>query len=419
MPANDSALKIRYFLTALGALFAMGAWLMYDLREMSALRKATSDLSAGIASLETPEKSVSLVKPKQQLASETLDLEKVANHLSQLDQVGGLSEMEELMRFEQRLSQMSRQELLTALHSLVGLKLSPEARLELEKLILASLAALDPAAALRYYTGKLQGIPREIGLQLTDALHEWAKADLASATAWLDQELASGGLESKSLDGQSEMRGQFEAALMGVLVGSDGGAAGRRLESLPEDQRREILEQIPFADLSSQDQQAYVELVRKWLPVDEQPGSFADMGGKLVDGHALPELPGFLDSVNATPIERYAAAKQGAESQLDSLSRDGAVTKEAVDSVRQWVSQQAPEKVDQITGKSLAEAAQNGGKWTSEDAFSLVLDYQRTLKNDDILVAFIEGYAARSNLPVVQPLVLKISDPVRRAPFIR
>jgi hypothetical protein len=98
MPANDSALKIRYFLTALGALFAMGAWLMYDLREMSALRKATSDLSAGIASLETPEKSVSLVKPKQQLASETLDLEKVANHLSQLDQVGGLSEMEELMR---------------------------------------------------------------------------------------------------------------------------------------------------------------------------------------------------------------------------------------------------------------------------------------------------------------------------------
>ncbi len=397
----------------------MGGWMVMDRREAHALQTSSAAIRAGISDWGTQPTDRSVGKPSVERAIGDLDLGQVAESLSKLQKTGGLSEMEELMRFEQRLSRMSRSELLAALDALAGLNLSPEARLELEKMILAQLVSLDPAAALRRYAGKIQGAPSEIGLQLADAMRDWAKSDLAGATAWLDQQLASGNLESKSLDGRSEIRTQFEAALVEVLVGSDSVAAGRRLESLPEDQRREILQQIPFADLSSEEQKAYAELVRKWVPAAEQPGSFADMGGKMVEGNAFPQVAEFLDSVQATPTERYAAAKQGAESQMDALSRAGTVTKESVDSLRDWVAQQAPGQADLITGKSLAEASQNGGKLSADDAANLVIQYQQRSGNDDLLVAFIQGYAARSNLQAVQALVLKIKDPQVRATYTR
>lgn len=396
----------------------MGGWTISEFREISSLKADAAELRVEISSAQES-RSGRPVKSSSAPVSVDLDLQQVGANLSKVKTGGGLSEMEALMKFEQRLSKMSRQELIAALGALAGLDLSTEARLELEKMILAQLVAIDPAGALNHYAGKIEGAPSEIGFQLAEALKEWAKTDLSKATAWLDQQIASGNFESKTLDGRSEMRTQFEASLMESLVSSDPTAAGRRLENLPEDQRREVLQQIPFAELSQDEQKAYASLVRQWIPADERSGSFADMAGKLVDGNAFPQVADFLDSIQATPAERYAAAKQSAESQLDALSRLGNVTSTAVDELREWVQRQAPTQVDSITGKSLAEAAQNGGKLTTAEAAALVLQYQQSSGNDAMLIAFLDGYAARSSLGLVQAYVGKLSDPALRARYLR
>ncbi len=397
----------------------MGGWTISEMREISALKEKSANLREAISTKQDSRGERVSVKSSAAKPQGDLDLQQVGSSLAKVQTGGGLSEMEALIQFEQRLSKMSKEELLAALESLTGLNLSPEARLELEKMILAQLVTIDPAAALKRYAGKIKDAPNEIGLQLAEALKEWATNDLTGAAAWLDQQIASGNFDSKTLDGRSDMRTQFEAALMESLVSSNSDEAGRRLEGLPEDQRREVLEQIPFADLSPDAQKAYAELVRQWIPNDERGGSFADMAGKLVDGNAFSQVGDFLDSIQATPAERFAAAKQSAESQLDVLSRAGTVTIAAVDELRTWIKQQAPDQVDRISGKSLAEASQNGGKLSTEEAGALVLQYQQRTGSDDMLVAFLDGYAAHSNLSLVQSYVGTLRDPTVRATYIR
>ncbi|MCF7733387.1 MAG: hypothetical protein K9N23_16980 [Akkermansiaceae bacterium] len=63
---------------------------------------------------------------------------------------------------------------------------------------------------------------------LPNALREWAKQDPAKAGAWLDQQIAAGKFASKTLDGSSQFRTQFESVMSGVLFPSDPDAAGRR-----------------------------------------------------------------------------------------------------------------------------------------------------------------------------------------------
>lgn len=215
------------------------------------------------------------------------------------------------------------------------------------------------------------------------------------------------------------MRVKFEAALMESLLASDLDDAASRLAALPDDQRREVLEHLPFDELTPDNQKAYAGLVRQLVPEDERAGSFAHIAGQLVDASGYGKVSGFLDSVQATPAERAASAMQAAQSRLESLGMRGAVTRQDVDSLREWLGRQAPDKVDSITGKSLAEAAQESGKFQFSDASELVLHYQKSSGSDDVLVSFLQSYAARSNLEQAQHLAEKISDGKRRAQILK
>ncbi|RYD47371.1 MAG: hypothetical protein EOP85_05605 [Verrucomicrobiaceae bacterium] len=250
-------------------------------------------------------------------------------------------------------------------------------------------------------------------------MREWAKKDLSSATAWFNSQIAAGRFESRTLDGRSEARTQFESALLESLMVSDSASAGGRLEALPEDQRREVLQQIEFDGLSPQEQQAYADLVRNLIPADERAGSFAHIAAQLVDENGYDKVGQFLDSVKASPSEREAAAMQTAESRLTMLGTDADVAQGDVDSLRTWLQEQAPGQVDSITGKALAEAAQDGGKFGFDQASQLIQHYQRTTGSDEVLVSFLKTYSARSNLEEARQLVDMVSDPEVRAQLLK
>ena len=276
----------------------------------------------------------------------------------------------------------------------------------------------DPKLALERFGNRIGSESSAIGWQLSTALRDWAKKDLAGATAWFDRQIAAGKFDSKSLDGRSEERTRFEASLLQSLLSSDPSAASQRLANIPEDQRREVLEQIAFPELGPLDQKNYAELVRQLVPGDERAGSFAHIASELVDESGYGKVSNFLDAVQATPTERAAAASQTAESRMQSLGLTGTLTRADVDTLREWLTRQAPGQVDTITGKALAEAAQNQGKFKFAEASQLVIQYQQSTGNDDALVAFLQSYSARSNLEEAIHMADLISDAKRRAAIL-
>ncbi len=418
-------MKATYLIPPVAALVLVGAWNAVQLRSISSLENNAVTLrekiATALASGNFPAASSTANQPNEATASarkQFHDWKELSSRLVEMQNGGGHSDLRAGVNFQQELAGMTKEEMTAALDEIAGLDLSAEARETLESLIIAPLIREDPQLALERFGDRIGSESSAIGWQLSTALRDWAKKDLAGATAWFDRQIADGKFDSKSLDGRSEERTRFEAALMQSLLSSDPNAASQRLADIPEDQRREVLEQIVFPDLGQQDQKTYAELVRQLVPQDERAGSFAHIASELVDDSGYGKVSNFLDAVQATPAERAAAASQTAESRLQSLGMDATVTRADVDSLREWLTRQAPGQVDSITGKALAEAAQGQGKFKFAEASQLVLQYQQISGGDDVLVAFLQSYSARSNLEEAIHMADLIADEKRRAKIL-
>lgn len=420
MRRNLPCLKAIHFIPPAVALVLIGVWNASQMRSLASLEKDTTVLKEQIATVTPGGIPADPVRGnlsgKENGTKKTGDSWKeMTERLISARATGEKTHLRAMLDFQQRLSQMSRDELIAALDEISAIDLSDEDRSSIEEMIMDSLIKLDPQYALERFADRIEADPDGIGWQLSTAMKDWAKKDLVAATAWFDRQIAAGKFESRTLDGRSEMRAQFEAALFESLMGSDPLSAGERLAALPEDQRREVLQQIPFNELSPAEQKAYADLVRQLIPADEREGSFAHIASELADGEGYGKVGDFLDSVNATSAERAAAAMQAAESRLSNIAGDANVSQGDVDALRTWLATQAPGQVDSITGKALAEAAQEGGEFGFDEASQLALHYQKTSGSDDVLVSFLKSYSARSNLEEARHLVEMISDPKIRA----
>ena len=418
-------LKATYLIPPVAALVLVVAWNVFQVRSSASLESAVSamqdKISHAVASGNLPLGSSSAARPSKAASStgkQAHDWKELAARLLEMENGGDRSDLRAGLNFQQELAGMTQEEMIAALDEIAALDLSAEARESLESLILAPLIREDPQLALERFADQIGSESSAMGWQLSTALRDWAKKDLAGATAWFDRQIADGKFDSKTLDGRSEERTRFEAALMQSLLTSDPNAASQRLANIPEDQRREVLEQIAFPELGPQDQKNYAELVRQLVPQDERAGSFAHIASELVDDSGYGKVSSFLDAVQATPAERAAAAMQTAESRMQSLGVEGAVTRADVDSLREWLTRQAPGQVDSITGKAIAEAAQDEGKFKFAEASQLVLQYHQSTGSDDVLVAFLQSYSARSNLEEAIHMAELISDKKRRAEIL-
>jgi len=341
----------------------------------------------------------------------TDDWKRISERLLAMQNSDGISDLREALEIQQKISNMSRDEIIAALDEISRLDLKPEARALLEETLVGPLVEVDPEYALKTFAGRIPKDDDSIGWQLSSALEMWARKDASSASAWFDQQIAAGLFDSKTLDGRSQTRIEFEAAMTGVLLTKDPQQAGQRIAELPDDQRREALEQIDFTGLSPSAQAAYASLVRQLVPEDERAGSFSHVVSQLVPEGGYEKVAGFLDQIRATPEERAVSATEAANARIGEISGDRVITRDDVDAMRTWLEQQAPGTADAVTGEALANAAQEGGEFGFEDASKLALDYHKSTGNDEVLVAFLESYAARSNLDEALPLAENIKDP--------
>ncbi len=423
MRRNQSYLKLPYLIPPIVALALVVAWNTAEWRAATSLEAENVALRKKVSKVINSEgfhTSLTTGSAKaQRVLKRAINWKETARLVAAANDGGSMSGMRALLDFQQRLSKMSREEMIAALDKVAETGLSDAERLAMEELIVDELLKQDPRYVLERFVDRIKGESDGIGWQLSGAMGEWAKKDLKSATAWFDHQIAAGKFESRTLDGRSEIRAQFEAELIEPMIGTDPASAAARLAELPEDQRREVLQQLPFSDFSLAEQKAYAAMVRELIPADERAGSFAHIASQLVDDAGYGKVGAFLDAVSATTGERAAAAMQTAESQLSLLANEEGVTREDVDSLREWLTRQAPGERDSIIGKALAEAAQNSDGFSFSEASQLALHNQKTSGNDDVLVTFLKSYSARSNLAEARQLAEMIADEKLRTQLLR
>ncbi|TAG06890.1 MAG: RNA polymerase sigma factor, partial [Verrucomicrobia bacterium] len=352
-------------------------------RQSSVLQKAINARSSSSLAGFSADKRTSAAKTETD--NEAFDWKKIAELFRQQNRIVSPGDRIRMEKLQQRFRAMSEVQLNAALDEIAALDLPKSYRDLLESIFINMLIEKYPQFALNKYIDRAQGSDSWIQFELAMAMGEWAKKDSASAIAWFDEQIASGKFDSKSLDGKSRARLEFEGRIFSSLLNSDPDAAKRRLNSLPEDQQNEVLSKAITGYINEENQIAFAELVRNRIQDKHQVNSVLSQHASfLVRGeNGYQKVSAYLERIQATPSERGACLQQAVESQFQMITQQKKVTREDLDTMREWVTSQAPESTADITGKALASAINPMSNLNFSEAANLALEYNSASGNDE------------------------------------
>ena len=318
------------------------------------------------------------------------------------------------IRLRQKLSALSKEELISALDEIAILDLPDASRQALQRMLLGPLCEKDPECALTRYFEPINDENSTLRWQFANAMTDWAGKNPAAATAWFDQQIAAGKFDGKSLDGKSQAWIQFEGSLITGLISIDPAAAALRLKSLPEDQRADSLQSAGSA-IKDEDQLAYANLVRSGLPEKAQAGIFTEKASMLAWEEGYTDITEYLDRIKATPAERAVCVEKAVAAKIRQLSQKKKVTREDIVAMREWATSQAPGTTDKVTGIALATSTQATQKLEFSEAAVLATQYHEAGGKDEVLIGFLMAYDPNNGFKEeARVLAAKISDVKKR-----
>lgn len=408
------------------ALAISGIWLGGQHRSITDLEQQSSLLRKEIAARQNSEGTVAgsrtSASGKEAKDKGPIDWKKIAANIEESRNGGGMGDMRTMMRLGQQLMSMDKEELAAALEEIASLDLPESSRMMLESMLIGPLIEKDPEMALTKFIGRINDEQSSLRWQLSNAFAQWAKKDPAAATAWFDRQIASGTFESKSLDGKSQERMQFEGAIIGTLLASNSEAASLRLAALPEDQRRDILKYHALNSLKEEDQPAYAKLVRQTLSEKDGQECIASLVSRLsYNSDDYSTLTKCMDRIEATPVERAACVEDAAQNKFQQLSNQRKITRDDIEKLREWTKTQSPELADRATGVALENCLRTNGKMEFSEIAALAVDYHDASGSDDVIVPLLKNWRARQNDNKEQARALagKISDEKVRNEILR
>ncbi len=387
-------------------------WSIADLEQQSSLlRKEIEARKTGDPAVDADSRSSNAGKETKDKSP--MDWKKIAAKIDEARNSDGMGGIRTTMRLSQRLMSMNRDELAAALDEIASLDLSETSRTVLESMLIGPLIEKDPEFALTKFTDRINTEKSGMRWQLSRAFGEWAKKDPAAATAWFDKQITAGTFESKSLDGKSQFRMQFEGAIIGTMLASNPEAASLRIAALPEDQRSEVLRNHALRSLKEEDQLAYAKLVRQSLPEKDGQECIAGLVSRLTyNSDDYSALTDCMKRIEATPAERAVCVEEAAEGKFQRLSGERKITREDIDKLREWTKSQSPELADRATGKAFASSINSGGKMEYSEVAALAVDCHDASGSDEVLVPLLRDWQSRKDENKEQARVLagKISD---------
>jgi hypothetical protein len=200
--------------------------------------------------------------------------------------------------------------------------------------------------------------------------------------------IAAGKLDSKRLDGANQLLTDLSGHLIESQLASDPAAALERLKFLEEDQQMEVFIQ-KFKQLAPGTEPAYADLIRQGLPPKLQIDAFRHVTTRIAANSGFAKVGGFLDAIAATPNERLALAHNTAVTGLAAFSQQNrSINIQTVETMREWIAQQAPQDVERISGEALAHSAKYIGP---EKPAAIVAELHAQSGSDELLAAFLRN----------------------------
>lgn len=324
---------------------------------------------------------------------------------------GDVSNMRAMIALQKTLTEMSPEELVESLDEIASLDLPTEAKTDLESMLIGILTVEHPDLVVQRFGDRL-GDPR-ITWQLPMSFQNWAKKDLAAATAWMDKQIADGKFESKSLDGKNEMRLRFEGGLIGSLLESDPAAAAARIEEIPENDRASLFTQGMFFKTQPGTEKAMVDLIRKTVPEAQRASTIASATASMVIQGGYERVSGFMAASEATAEERAAIVSQAFQNKMGfNVEPGSADLLKNFEAGRAWASKEAPEAINRITADSLIKLTNHGTPFA--EVAKLAEKYHAESGSDEVLTTFFSYPTAFGYPEISLKLADKISDEKKR-----
>jgi hypothetical protein len=402
-----------HFLPPVVATAIAIAWIAYPYRSIAILDQQSAILEKHLATADSePDAATARRKLTSDPEKGPINWKGFAAAFEEMNASGGLGDRRLLDRYEKRIMAMSVDELNAAMDEIAALDLSEEIRRSLESKLMGRLADLTPETMLHRFIGRMSD---DGGNSVfSEALANWVKKDRAAATAWFEREIAAGRFNSRSLDGISSTRMEFEGTMIRVLLPTDPDAAAARLAALPLGQRDAALRAHPFMFyFTEKNHIAYAKLVREQLPENDQAGAIS----RLIASRAsnLDFVTQYLKRIEATPDERAACVEYAALEKLHRGSSQAKLTREALEEFREWANSQAPQSTNKATGKAFALLlAQRQGQTSFADLAAFAAQYHDVGAGDEILLPMLESPLALKNKDEARALAGKLSDEKRR-----
>jgi len=414
-------MKPLHFLPPVAALLIAGLWIGVQRRSIATLDQQSDllekDIAAARATGETDE--VAQEKPGQAgrtTPSKTpIDWKQAASLFAEMWE--GVNDNRALMHFHEQLRILTPDELCSLLKELQALDPRDNFGM-MASAILLDLVEKAPEMALKNFFDLRDHPQSVVGLRLSQALAAWTKQDAAGATAWLDQQIAAGALDSKSLDGKSPPRVQFEKALLEVLLSADSQAAARRLANLSQDQCKEVLSRMRYDDFEEKDQMALANLTRQQLSGKDQAEVLAQaVSNSITDDYS--KITACMNRIEASPTERAACIDSVVRLRFNMLSHQRRITPEDVEKVRAWTGAVAPQATDRATGLALASALNSKNYKRFSEFADLAEQYHEAGGGDEILIPLLESWGAKENQERARKLAERLSDERRRNDLLK
>lgn len=371
-------------------------------REIEVIRERIQHAKAGVANDDS---SSNAAEKDGKAKEQSIDWKDLAGKVTS-GQGRDMQDMRAMMRMQRLLLDLSAEELCVEIDEIAALDLEDNVRKQLQGMILGVLAEKDPKLAMEKFSDELGDQESGMHWQLSSALKKWAEKDPVGAVAWLDQQIASGKLEGKSLDGRNRSLVQFESSIMGPLLETDPASATARIKALPESQRMELLQHGSFIQVTEKNEVTYAKLVRDTLESDDVGHVLANTAGELARQGGFERVDGFIASTRATNDEKKLIVTEAVQNKISPAN----VTMEELDKARAWAAGLAPDVVDKATGEALASTLWRGGNF--QKVSELALKYQASTGNDEVLASFLKSPKVKNqSADEALSLIDKIKDP--------
>jgi RNA polymerase sigma factor (sigma-70 family) len=386
-----------------------GTWLVSQRLKISDLNQRSHSLEMALTAHSTDSDQAATPQSAQAAkangAHSKIDLQAMISEFSK-SRSSSMAELRFVTKYSEIFKSLSVEELGSVIQELITLGTTDKRASELADRILPMLCRRNFPYAFDHFQSRLEEIHEDV---VTD-FKEWADQDLGAEVVWLDQQIASGKLDSKALDGPNPMRVMFESHLFQALFRSDPAAASARLVALPEQERGFAFSQTYYraAPLNTSQLVQISGLIRSYMPPKDQAATIAVLA--YANGNTdFPKAAALLDLIQASQAERNAIAMN-----LAFHPYDKPVSQNVLDELRADVRKIAPQQVDAATGHALAAEMLRGGM-SFDQAATLALHYYEAGAGDDLLIHLCNSPGGKKNKPAARLLAEKISDPKRRA----